>query len=237
MWVRVPPGLPYTYIRPHAKMPIPKIKLAHQKFCQPTDKFILAVSGGPDSQCLLKAFPHVVGQSFCLAVGVNHGLRPEADSELDLTSALAEIVGVPFRRVKLNLEPGSNIQCRARDARYAALTQAADEFGARFIVTAHHFDDRAETVLFRLLRGEGVGSLGVMPPVSGRIFRPMLSVKREKIMGYMKRWGIPYATDPSNVDKKYLRSRIRHEILPMLESINPQIKSRLNALSDEILES
>lgn len=218
-------------------MPIPQIKKSNLKFCLPTDKFILAVSGGGDSQCLLKAFPHVVGQSFCLAVGVNHGLRPEADSELDLAAALAEVAGVQFRRIQLNLEPDSNIQCRARDARYAALMRVADEFGARYIVTAHHFDDRAETVLFRLLRGEGIGSLGVMPPVSGRIYRPLLGVKRERIMGYLKRWDIPYATDPSNVNKKYLRSKIRHEILPLLESINPQIKSRLNALSDEILNT
>lgn len=212
------------------------IKNSIQQFVKPK-KFVLAVSGGGDSQCLLKAFSHIVkpfGHK-CLAVGVNHGLRPEADLELDLAAALAETVGVPFRRVKLNLEPGSNIQCRARDARYAALTQIADEFGARFIVTAHHFDDRAETVLFRLLRGEGIGSLGVMPFVSGHIFRPMLHVKRQRILSYLKRWDVPFATDPSNVNNKYLRSRIRHEILPLLESINPQIKSRLNAISDEVL--
>lgn len=203
-----------------------------KNFPSPTH-FVLGVSGGRDSQCLLKAFPHIaipLGHSV-LAIGVNHGLRQEADSELDLAWAIARDVGIGFRRVKLNLLPGSNIQERARDMRYAALRQ----FNG-VIVTAHHADDRAETVMFRLLRGDGLGSLAVMPEISGNIYRPMIGIWREDITKYCEYHKLKWAEDPSNQNTKYTRAKIRHDILPMLKAINPSICSRLNNLSDECFE-
>ena len=206
-------------------------------------KFLLAVSGGPDSQALLKAFPHVckeIGELKycapigCIACGINHGLRAEADAELDLAENLAHDMDIEFVRHKIHIEGTNNIMCKARDLRYEKLYEVADEFGCDYVVTAHHFDDKAETVLIRLLRGEGVGSLAVLPILSGRIFRPLLNITRADIMGYIKRWNLPYATDPSNSNFHYLRSRIRHEILPLLEEINPAIKKRLVSLSNEI---
>jgi tRNA(Ile)-lysidine synthase len=206
-------------------------------------KFLLAVSGGPDSQVLLKAFPHVCKEIGsleynapikCIAVGINHGLRAEADSELSLAEELASNIGVPFIRSKVHIEGSSNIQCKARDVRYERLYEIANEHQCDYVVTAHHFDDKAETVFMRLLRGEGMGSLAVMPELSGRIFRPLLHVTRADIMGYIKRWNLKFAIDPSNMNSHYLRSRIRHEIFPILEEINPCIKKRLVNLANEI---
>jgi len=84
-----------------------------------------------------------------------------------LAEALADKVGVPFKRINIKVAPDSNLQSRARDARYEALRQAKDELGADYIITAHHADDRAETFLFRLIRGRGLGSLAVMPELNG----------------------------------------------------------------------
>lgn len=199
-------------------------------------KFLLAVSGGPDSQCLLLAFSHVarkLGLS-CVAVGVNHGLRPEADAELELAKDLASKVGVPYKRVGIKVAKGGNLMARARDARYKALLAEADAQECDYVVTAHHFDDRAETVMIRLIRGENLGSLGVLPMLNGRVFRPMLQVTRADIERHLKRWGVSFATDPSNSNTHYLRIKIRKEIMPMFEALNPKFKARLNAIADEV---
>lgn len=204
------------------------------------ENFILAVSGGSDSQSLLKAFPHIIrkmgAHGSCIAIGVNHGLRPEADAELNLARDLALSMGVPFSRISLRVAKGANIQARARTARYDALRAIAARNGNKpYIVTAHHFEDRAETVLIRLLRGKNIGSLGVMPEVNGQIFRPMLTVRKSDILSYLKKWNIPFANDPSNVNMKYMRSKIRHDILPALEALSPKFRERLNDLADEAL--
>lgn len=202
-------------------------------------RFVLAVSGGPDSQCLLKAFPHVLRnvwpEAHCAAVGVNHGLRPEADSELDLARELALSQQIPFSRVRVTVPKGPSLQAQARDARYLALHSQATPSG--YVVTAHHFDDRAETVLIRLLRGSSLWALGVMPEVTGGVFRPMLQVRREEIDVYLARWSVKSATDPSNADPKYLRTRVRHEILPQMEKLSPRIREKLNDIADEALQA
>lgn len=197
--------------------------------------FTLAVSGGADSQCLLLSFPRVakeMGHS-CIAVGIDHGFRSEANAELDLASSLAKQSNIPFHRIKVEVIDGPDgKQAHARDARYNALF----DFGFT-VVTAHHFDDYAETVMIRLLRGHNIGSLKVLPEVSNNgtgVFRPMLSVTRERIITHLNRWGISYANDPSNDDTDYLRVKIRKEILPLLETLNPKIKERLVNLSEEL---
>lgn len=203
----------------------------------PARRFVLAVSGGPDSQCLLKAFPHVLRnvwpEAYCTAVGVNHGMRPEAENELNLARSLALSQEVPFSRVRVTVPKGPSLQAQARFARYTALRAQVGTAG--YIVTAHHFDDRAETVLIRLLRGTSLGALAVMPELSGGIFRPMLQVRREEIDAYVRRWNLPFAEDPSNSDSRYLRSRVRHELLPLMESMSPRIRETLNGISDEVL--
>lgn len=208
--------------------------------------FILAVSGGTDSQCLLKAFPHVLKKcrphATCEAVGVHHGMRSEADAELDLAQELAESQGVTFTRIKVSVpKSGSSVQAKARKVRYEALRGHAKPDGAlnkTFIVTAHHFDDRAETVFIRLLRGKNLGSLDVMPVLSkDRVFRPLLGCTRDEILSYNKRWGVKFATDPSNSNSKYLRIKIRNEIMPTLEKLSPRFRQRLNEIADEVRSS
>jgi len=207
-------------------------------------RFLLAVSGGPDSQVLISAFSHVAERHghIVSALGVNHGLRPEADSELDLAQALCEKVGIPFFRERIQVEPGGNLQARARDERYSVLFKKAYELKAN-LVTAHHLDDRAETVLIRLMRASTVKCLGVLPEMQHikyqdthfGLYRPLLNVSREDIIGYAERWKLNYATDPSNSNDHYMRVWVRNTLLPMMKEKSPDIVNKLNKIAEETL--
>jgi tRNA(Ile)-lysidine synthase len=168
------------------------------------------------------------------AHGVDHGLRPEAPSELALAERLARDLAVPFTRTALVLAPGGNLQARARQARYRALETRARALGGALIATAHHADDRAETVLLRLLRGTGPPGLAVLPARDGNRIRPLLRARRADVLLHLERHGVPFARDPSNRDARFLRVRVRNEVLPLLESLSPKIVEHLTALADEI---
>jgi tRNA(Ile)-lysidine synthase len=195
---------------------------------------LVAVSGGPDSMALL----HVLAllrarQAFGLfAHGVDHGLRPAAAAELDLAADLARSLEVPFSRSRVALAPGGNLQARARTVRWEALRTAASHAGADRIATGHHADDRAETVLMRLLRGTTPRGLAALPPLDGERIRPFGRARRADIDAHVARHALPHAVDPSNRDPRFLRTRVRHEVLPMLERLSPRIVEHLCALAD-----
>jgi len=170
------------------------------------------------------------------AHGVDHGLRAEAVGELDLAQARCEALGVPFSRSLISLSAGSNLQARARDGRRAALTAAAKALNSELIATAHHADDRAETVLLRLLRGSGPPGLAVLPPRSGAWIRPQCRARKADIVLHLQRHALAFAEDPSNRQSRFLRTRVRFELLPLLEQLSPQIVSHLCALADALGE-
>lgn len=172
-----------------------------------------------------------------LAHGVDHGLRREAARELDTAERFARELGVEFTRSKVKMKAGGNIQHRARELRYAALEVAARRAKATVLATAHHADDRAETVLLRLLRGAGPEGLAVLPARAGQRIRPLIRVTRADVVAHAERHRIPSCEDPSNVDSRFLRSRVRHELLPLLEEMSPGIRAHLNALADALQET
>jgi tRNA(Ile)-lysidine synthase len=203
---------------------------------------LAAVSGGPDSMALLHVLARLAPK-LGLAVhahGVDHGLRAAAAAELDAAAALASSLGVPFATTRLAVAAGGNLQARARAARYEALAIAARSCGAAAIATAHHADDRAETVLLRLLRGAGPRGLAALPasaPLgeSGLLLvRPLLRARREAIRAHVARHALPHATDPSNADPRFLRTRVRQELLPLLTDLSPGIVDHLVALADQL---
>jgi tRNA(Ile)-lysidine synthase len=201
------------------------------------DRVLVAVSGGPDSMCLLHALALLrlkLGASI-VAHGVDHGLRPAAAGELDAAEALAKTLDVPFDRTLLHVPAGGNLQARARSARYEALRAAATRSGCGVIATAHHLEDRAETVLLRLLRGAGPRGLAVLPARAGDLVRPMIRVSRQAIDAHLVRHEVPFARDPSNRDPRFLRVRVRHELLPLLRELSPGIDEHLCALADQLL--
>jgi tRNA(Ile)-lysidine synthase len=197
---------------------------------------LVAVSGGGDSMALL----HVLGrlrEAFgheLYAHGVDHGLRREASAELDLAAELSTSLEVPMTRSRLSVREGGNLQARARDARREALRAEAARLGATVIATAHHADDRAETVLLRLLRGAGPRGLAVLPAEADGFVRPFLRSRKVDIVAHLSRHAIRYASDPSNGDPRFLRTRVRRELIPLLEALSPGIVGHLTSLADQL---
>ncbi|HZU82542.1 MAG TPA: tRNA lysidine(34) synthetase TilS [Polyangiaceae bacterium] len=210
-------------LREHALVPRGELVLA-------------AVSGGPDSMALLHVLALLRGRlAFGLfAHGVDHGLRGEAAAELDVAERFARSLDVPFGRTRVRLAGGANLQARARAARWEALRAAAARVGAARIATGHHADDRAETVLIRLLRGTGARGLGVLPPRDGERIRPLYRARRKDVEAHIARHRLPYADDPSNRDPRFLRTRVRCELMPLLERMSPRVVEHLCAIADEL---
>ncbi|WP_437956432.1 tRNA lysidine(34) synthetase TilS [Sorangium sp. So ce119] len=222
------------------------------------DVVLCACSGGPDSSALLHVLAVLrrrIGHEV-VAHGVDHGLRAAAAAELSLARELAERLGVPFSTTRVNVAPGANLQARARAARFAALAAAAAAHGARAIATGHTADDRAETLLLRLLRGAGPRGLAVLPPRAPlpraaaaaarggeapgpaaqiELLRPLLLARRVDVLAHLDRHRLAFAEDPSNTDPRFTRVRVRRELLPLLEDLSPAIVEHLCALSDMLV--
>lgn len=198
---------------------------------------LAAVSGGGDSQAMLSVLARLAPRyGFELrAHGVDHGLRAEASAELDLAEQLANELGVPFARSRVTVTRGANLQARARDARYAVLREAAQaQSRPALIATAHHADDRAETLLLRLLRGSGPRGLAVLPTRAQDVIRPLIRATKQDVTAHLQRHCVPFAQDPSNSESAFLRVRVRHELLPLMHQLSPQIVKHLNALADAL---
>jgi tRNA(Ile)-lysidine synthase len=171
------------------------------------------------------------------AHGIDHGLRAAARAELALVADFAKSLEIPFESDRVYVAAGGNLHARARRARYEALERARTRYGFDHLVTAHHADDRAETVLIRLVSGSGVAGLAVLPARAGDRLRPMIRARRSQVVAHLDRHGVPYVEDPSNRDGRFLRTRVRYELMPLLESISPGIVGHLLALADELSES
>jgi tRNA(Ile)-lysidine synthase len=154
---------------------------------EPGERVLVAVSGGSDSTALLHVLARLAPEFgiFVSAHGVDHGLRAEAAQELDGVEALAERLSVPFTRSKVELQSSGNLQARARKARYLALNEARAEANATYVATAHHAEDRAETVLMRLLRGAGPRGLAVLAARSGSLLRPMIRARKAAVLAHL----------------------------------------------------
>jgi len=225
---------------------VAKRALTGEAKLEPGAVLVAAVSGGPDSMALLHVLARLAPKLGIVvhAHGVDHGLRVEASRELDVAEAFAEHVGVPFGRSRLRVARGGNLQARARAARFEALAAAAKAVGARTIATAHHADDRAETVLLRLMRGAGPRGLAVLPPratLTGHddleLVRPLVRARREDVLAHIERHAIPFSSDPSNLDPRFLRVRVRRELMPLLEDLAPGVAIHLVALADQLAEA
>jgi tRNA(Ile)-lysidine synthase len=213
----------------------------------PGDVVVAAVSGGPDSIALLHVLAKIVPGcgARLFAHGVDHGLRSSAAAELELGRHLASQLGVPFTTTRIEVKPGPNLMARARDARYDALqtvlrtlarSERAEPHGRYLIATGHHADDRAETVLIRLLRGTGPAGLAVLPPRTTNLIRPFIRARRADVMAHVERHRLAYAHDPTNRDPRFLRTRVRHEVLPLLAELSPRIVEHLCDLADSAVE-
>jgi tRNA(Ile)-lysidine synthase len=212
---------------------------------------VLAVSGGPDSTALLHAAAALApGCGWRLTVAhLDHGLRPSSGDEAAAVAAAATRLELPVevRRVDVRALAAAehrSLEDAGRQARYRFLEEMAAARGAdAFIATAHTADDAAETILLRLARGSGLRGLRGIPPRRGRIVRPLLQARRATLRATLDAAGIPYATDPSNADLAHARNRVRAELLPALERLNPAAVEaltrfgRLAADDDDLLDA
>jgi tRNA(Ile)-lysidine synthase len=197
---------------------------------------LVACSGGPDSQVLLHVLVTLAGELglSVSAASVNHGLRSDAARDVDIARALAERLGVPFHALSVTVPAGASRQAKAREARYAALLACARELGAQRVALGHTLDDQAETVLERLLRGTGLDGLSaVAPQRADGVIRPLIDARRSDVEAYAREQDLPVARDPSNLDTRYLRVRVRSSLLPQLSAENPQISLHLAAVADD----
>ncbi len=178
---------------------------------------LVAVSGGPDSTALLLMaddWARRRGRTRIEAATVDHGLRPESGEEAKAVAALCARLGVAHRVLQWKgPKPASRLQERAREARYRLLVDHANAIGADALLTAHHADDQAETVLFRLLRGSGVAGLRGMDLTTTRdgmtIARPLIGLKKRDLIAFVRARGAPFVDDPSNADPRFARTRLR----------------------------
>lgn len=222
--------------------------IAARQLLQRGDRVVVAVSGGPDSMALLHALWELrerLGLTLEVAA-VDHGLRADAQREVQLVRERAAALGLPFSAVAVDVAAerrgrrGASVQDAARDARLRALAALARAHGAGKVATGHQADDQAETVLYRIVRGTGVAGLTGIPyqrDVSARgagaitLVRPLLDVTRAQILRYLRLRSIPFVEDPSNADARYARARIRHRVLPALAEENPRVAEALRALA------
>jgi tRNA(Ile)-lysidine synthase len=178
---------------------------------------LIAVSGGPDSTALLLMVAEWAkrrGKTRIEAATVDHGLRPESANEAKAVGEICARLGVGHRVLKWKgVKPTSRLQERAREARYRLLIDHAKAIGADAVMTAHHADDQAETVLFRLLRGSGVAGLRGMDVMTARdgmtIARPLMGLKKRDLIAFADSRSAPFVDDPSNADPRFARTRLR----------------------------
>ena len=171
----------------------------------------LAVSGGPDSVALL-LLAQGARSGEVEAATVDHGLRAESGAEAAFVADLCRGLGIVHAVLKPAAPIEGNLQSAARAARYALLENWRAARGLDWVLTAHHADDQAETVLMRLNRGSGVGGLGGIRAVNGRVLRPLLGWRRTELERIVAAAGISPVTDPSNDDERFDRVRLRRQI-------------------------
>lgn len=201
-------------------------------------QLVLAVSGGSDSVALLHGAARLVAtgqRAWRLSVAhLDHALRPDSADDAAFVVAIASALGLPSEARRTDVaalarDQGCSVEEAGRDARYGFLEEVAPT-GA-LIATAHTLDDVAETVLINLLRGSGLAGMGGIPGRRGRILRPLLDARRDELRELLIAAGIEYRVDATNTDPTFLRSRVRAELLPVLESIRPGAIERIGRFS------
>jgi tRNA(Ile)-lysidine synthase len=204
---------------------------------------VLGLSGGADSLALAAAVAFEAPKFGmpAAAVVVDHALQEGSAQVAAAAAAAAEALGLPARVMRVHVDAEGGPEASGRRARRAALKTAARDAGVSTIALAHTLDDQAETVLLGLARGSGAASLGGMSPSREedgiRWLRPLLSLRRETTRAACAAQGLPVWDDPHNLDRRFLRVRVRHDVLPHLEtSLGPGVAEALARTADQLRE-
>ncbi|MBI4726098.1 tRNA lysidine(34) synthetase TilS [candidate division TA06 bacterium] len=216
--------------------------IVSRKLIGPGDRVLAAFSGGPDSLGLLYLLQELSPElKFKLtACHVNHNLRGKAaKADAVWAGKLAQSWGIKLITKNVDAKKHSrknklSLETSARELRRTALLETARIHQCDLIATGHNLDDQAETVLMRLIRGSGLNGLSGIPLRNGPFIRPLLSCSRSSIDAYLKQHKLAGRKDASNRSQKFFRNRVRHQLLPLLETYNPQIKKALSQLAGNV---
>ena len=204
--------------------------LREQKMVTAGDTVICALSGGADSVALTFAF-YLLKEKLGItleAAHFNHHLRgAESDRDEAFVRSFCDRYDIPLHAGSAEVKLGrKGLEAAAREARYGFLRSLNGK-----IATAHTADDNAETVLLHLIRGTGLKGLGGITPVHGMIIRPMLTVTRQEVEDFLSEWCLSHIEDSSNDTDAFLRNRIRHHVMPLLQAENPKIGENLSQMA------
>ena len=239
-----------------------RLTIDKHRMLRPGQRVLVGVSGGPDSLALLTALVSLREKYriTLMAACVDHGLRSASRQEAELVRKVGRMWGVPVAilRRKIRKAGGESLEENARRQRYEALIDLAKAKRCGAIALGHTQDDQAETVLMWLLRGTGTTGLAGIPPVREvqlvtlrsfdrlrtqgertrlRIIRPLLECSRTQVESFLKSHGLRPCRDASNRSLRFLRNRIRHRLIPMLEKeFNPQLRAHLACLAEILRE-
>ena len=207
--------------------------ITEQELVQPGEEVVCAVSGGADSVALLFAL-YLLKEKLQIrlsAAHFNHHLRgAESDQDQAFVEDFCSRYDIPLYKGGAAVETGpKGLEAAARDARYGYLKTLPGR-----IATAHTADDNAETVLMHLIRGTGLKGLGGIAPKSGKLIRPMLTVTRQEVMAFLQEWNLPHVEDQSNHTDQFLRNRLRHHVMPLLNRENPRLAENVSAMAMQL---
>ena len=207
--------------------------ITEQELVQPGEEVVCAVSGGADSVALLFAL-YLLKEKLQIrlsAAHFNHHLRgAESDQDQAFVEDFCSRYDIPLYKGGAAVETGpKGLEAAARDARYGYLKTLPGR-----IATAHTADDNAETVLMHLIRGTGLKGLGGIAPKSGKLIRPMLTVTRQDVMAFLQEWNLPHVEDQSNHTDQFLRNRLRHNVMPLLNRENPRLAENVSAMAMQL---
>jgi tRNA(Ile)-lysidine synthase len=181
---------------------------------------VVLVSGGADSAATAAGLVEVLGPGAVMALHLNYRLRPDSDRDEDTVGELAARLAVEIEVERPELGEG-NVQAEAREARYHAAERLRQTRAADWIATGHTRTDLAETVLYRLVTSPGRRALLGLQPRRGAIVRPLLGLDREEVRRLARDAGLPFRDDPTNLEPRFARNRVRNEVLPVLREIGP----------------
>jgi len=223
------------------------------------DRIVCGVSGGADSVAMLRALlilKEKISFEVCVA-HLNHMLRgEESERDAEFVKKICIELDVEFYSEKIDInelaeKKGESIELAARNARYSFFDRVMSSWNGNKIATAHNADDNLETVIMHLIRGSSLNGLGGIPPIRGKVIRPLIETPRLQILEFLASIGQSYVEDSTNSQRLYTRNKIRLDILPILNSINPkaseavvknsmllrQDEAYLNTLADEVVKN